>query len=354
MEAWRRKIETIKRLEALLSPEERREALRDHHAKRPPRPCGITIHTGIGCPLGCAYCYIYDMGFPGRVTPYPLSPLQMAFAIASNPHVAVGEWGSLVAVGSVTEPFLPETRDLALSYMEAIAKWLGNPIQVATKMSPPLKLADIQKGLDVLISITDLSGRLEPRAPPPLERLRAGAELIRRGAHATLFVRPIVPGVTDREIERLLITARELGYRRVVFGTLRVTTGIVRRLRAFGVDVTPYVKRLDEKRQTPIRFPKEKFVAMARDLGFEVLPASCAANVAAHGQACVLCHWGPCGDVKKLKVEQREVEEYLEARGYKARVHVDDVIRVSIKLSKADKTFLEQATRLRVVEDKRR
>ena len=61
MEAWRRKIETIRQLEALLSPEERREALRDHHAKRPPRPCGITIHTGIGCPLGCAYCYIYDM-----------------------------------------------------------------------------------------------------------------------------------------------------------------------------------------------------------------------------------------------------------------------------------------------------
>jgi DNA repair photolyase len=195
MEAWRARQRVIKTLEEELSEEERREARQDHHARRPPRPCGITIHTGVGCPLACAYCYIYDMGFPGSAKPYKLSPLQLAYAVATNPHVAVGPWGTLVAVGSVTEPFLPQTRELALGYMKAIAAYLGNPLQVSTKMPPPPELAEVQGGLDVLISVTDLSGKLEPRAPPPLERLRAGAELIKRGISATLFVRPIVPGV---------------------------------------------------------------------------------------------------------------------------------------------------------------
>jgi hypothetical protein len=43
-------------------------------------------------------------------------------------------------------------------------------------MPPPPELAEVQVGLDVLISVTDLSGKPEPRAPPPLERLKAGAE----------------------------------------------------------------------------------------------------------------------------------------------------------------------------------
>jgi DNA repair photolyase len=127
MEAWRTKQRVIKALEDKLSEEEKREARQDHHAKRPPRPCGITIHTGSGCPLACAYCYIYDMGFPGAVTPYKLSPIQLAYAIAVNPHVAIGPSGTLIAVGSVTEPFLPETKDLALSYMKAVAAYLGQP-----------------------------------------------------------------------------------------------------------------------------------------------------------------------------------------------------------------------------------
>ena len=77
--------------------------------------------------MACAYCYIYDMGFPGSAKPYKLSPLQLAYAVATNPHVAVGPWGTLVATGSVTEPFLPQTRELALGYMKAIAAYLDNP-----------------------------------------------------------------------------------------------------------------------------------------------------------------------------------------------------------------------------------
>jgi DNA repair photolyase len=352
MEAWRTKQRIIKLLEERLGEEERKEARQDPHARRRPRPCGLTIHTGVGCPLACAYCYIYDMGFPGVVRPYGLSPLQMAYAVAVNPHMAVGPWGSLIAVGSVTEPFLPETRELALGYIKSIATYLGNPIPISTKMPPPYELAEVQKGLDMLISVTDTTGKLEPKAPPPLKRLKAGAELMRRGVSVTLFVRPIVPGVTDRDSTRLLALVAELGYRRVVFGTLRVTKGIVTRLKAFGIDVTPYIRELHERRQTPIRYPKEKFITVAKQMGFEVLPASCAANVVAHGQACALCRWGPCGDVKKLKVDIRDVEEYLETRGYKSvEVSLEGLrIRINKRLKPIDKIFLEQATRMPISE----
>ncbi|RLG74264.1 MAG: radical SAM protein, partial [Thermoprotei archaeon] len=62
-------------------------ARRDPHAKRRPRPCGITIHPGHGCPLKCLYCYIYDMGFTDKVVAYPLEPLELVYALAINPYV---------------------------------------------------------------------------------------------------------------------------------------------------------------------------------------------------------------------------------------------------------------------------
>ena len=96
-------------------------------------------------------------------------------------------------------------------------------------------------------------------------------------------------------------------------------------------------------------------MAAARQLGFEVLPASCAANVAAHGQACALCRWGPCGYVERLKVDARDVEEYLEMRGYKSvEVSVEELrIRMNRRVKPVDRIFLKQATRMPVSEPAR-
>ncbi|MEM4497864.1 MAG: radical SAM protein, partial [Nitrososphaerota archaeon] len=47
----------------MLDERELEVARRDPHARRLPRPCGLTVHTGLGCKFGCLYCYIYDMGF---------------------------------------------------------------------------------------------------------------------------------------------------------------------------------------------------------------------------------------------------------------------------------------------------
>ena len=57
-------------LEDTLSDDEVSVASRDWHARREPIPCGMTVHTGVGCSYGCLYCYIYDMGFPPRPSPY--------------------------------------------------------------------------------------------------------------------------------------------------------------------------------------------------------------------------------------------------------------------------------------------
>ncbi len=320
------------KLESLLTPREVMEALRDPHARRPPRPCGLTVHTGSGCKFGCVYCYVPDMGFDMRPRSYPLNGLQLVYALASNPYLVPGPEGTLLAFGSVTEPFMEETRERALEYLEAVNRYLGNPTQIATKAylssedaSELARRADPR--IDVLVTIITmkLAKKLEPGAPSPEERLETIQHLSRLGVHVTLFLRPIIPGVTEHEVPQILRAAKMAGARGVVPGSLRVTWGILRRLRAVGINVEAIMERLPKpprhpKDQVTVRETELKMLVSkaARAIGLTVYPSSCSANIAAHNLACWACKWGPCGDPERLpRVSEESLRDLLEHFGLK-------------------------------------
>lgn len=324
------KEEIKSKIEPLIGREGVERALRDHHSKRAPIPCGMTIHTGLGCSYGCAYCYIYDMGFKSKPTVYPLTGQELAYALLSNPYMVRGPWGTLLAFGSVTEPFMKETRERALEYLGATREFLGNPQQVSTKtalgegyVERLARTADPE--IDVLVSMTTLSAwrRLEPGASPPDSRIEFMRLLAERRVGATLFLRPIIPGVTDREAEQIISRAADAGVERVVLGTLRVSRGILKRLMARGaVDpgvLEPRIPRPPrEAEQIPIRARdlKERIAKTALDYGMKVLPASCSANIESHGQYCNACSFGPCGDPRKAPIVKEEaVLEIMDASG---------------------------------------
>jgi len=309
---------------------------RDHHSKRRPIPCGMTIHPAIGCSYGCAYCYIYDMGFPPKPEAYPLSPEEMLTALALNPYFLPGRQGTLVAFGSVTEPFMnPSIASRTLEYMRIIGRFFGNPQQVSTKAAPGLSVARNLAGMEggppsVLISVTSLdhSRKLEPGAPSVEDRLEWGSLLLKLGVPVTLFLRPLIPGISSEELKALLYKAWEKGFRRVILGSLRVTPGIIRRLSATGMDMGEIKRRMPReprgsRDQVVLRMRdlKEKAGEMARELGYQVLPASCSANIVDHGLSCWACNMGPCGPVGELPlVSEDEVKEALEILGLKGRL----------------------------------
>jgi DNA repair photolyase len=326
------KERVVSKLESLLEPREVEEARKDFHARREPIACGMTVHTGIGCSNACLYCYVPDMGFPLKPRPYPLTGLQLAYALALNPYVVVGPSGTMLAFGSVTEPFLDTTRERAFEYLEAVRKYLGNPTQIATKAY--LGVDDARRfrsvaepRISVLVTVVSLryAGRLEPRAPPPEQRFETIQNLSRLGVHVSLFFRPLIPGVSELDAHAILVKAREAGARGVVPGSLRVTPGILRRLKAGGFNVESIVSRLprsprDPRDQVTIRERdvKDKVASIARRVGLKVYPSSCSANMDSHGVSCWSCRWGPCGDPKKLpEVEPEGIAEAVEALGFK-------------------------------------
>ncbi|MCD6428359.1 MAG: radical SAM protein [Desulfurococcales archaeon] len=340
-------------LESQLPSGSIRKARGDPHARRRPRPCGITIHPGHGCPLKCLYCYIYDMGFTSKVVAYPLEPLELVYALAANPYVVPTR--TLAAIGSVTEPLLPQLRDRTIAYLKAITRWLHLPSQISTKevITPELakQLASAHPGLSVLISVSSLKKCrvLEPKAPSPELRILGGREAAKHGLRVDLFLRPIIPGALGNEdIRELLILAESSMFRGVVAGSLRITEVILKKLSEAGIPVRELIERAGGvfpkgKKQVPIRTDdiKLKIKDVAREVGLEFFQSACAANVIAHEIPCGLCRFGPCGDAPRLPSEN-EVIDFLEYTGVRGEVTVSGkAVRVAIKVGSSYEKKIE-------------
>lgn len=349
-----------------LSRKEKEEALRDHHAHRPPRPCGMTIHTGIGCTLRCIYCYIEDMGFKWGIRPYPLTPLQLVYALASNPYFMPGRNGTLIAIGSVTEPFLPETREKTLGYIEAIAEYLGNPIQFSTKMTVDeeaiKRMARADPGVSPLITIITFKyhEKLEPYAPSPYERLETIKEMARHGLKPILFYRPIIPGISMEEYPEILREAKKHGAVGIVAGSLRVTPRILSRLEGVGIPVEEIKKRLPKtpgpREQVSVYTSdvKKEILEYASSIGLVAFPEACMANLYTHGYTCWRMQaYGIRAPMPPPSIDVDEIQDMLRNMGLgRPGIHVDGkkgILYLSLRerINHRDRRILEEYIRCR-------
>jgi DNA repair photolyase len=133
-----------------------------------------------------------------------------------------------IAIGTNTDPYQPIERDWML--MRAILEVLdrhNHPVGIVTKSHLVTRDIDIlsrmaEKGLvKVALSVTTMDRKLartmEPRASTPSKRLEAIRILSDNGVPASAMIAPIIPGLNDHEIEKLLdavagMGAREAGY----------------------------------------------------------------------------------------------------------------------------------------------
>lgn len=380
-----RKTLLRKELEQRLSLESIRKAKGDYHARKPPRPCGMTVHSVVGCKYGCLYCYLPDMGISNAAhQPYGLTGEEMTYALLSNPAFLPGRLGTFIAMGSVGEPFADEPSfSKTLEYLRTFSRYLGNPTQFSTKSTlseaQVKALASIKLPLSPLVTIITLKHhlKLEPSAPLPSERLESIKLLRKHGLFPILFLRPIIPGVNTDEIDELLSEARRNGAVGVVFGGLRVTPLILERLERAGFNTEPIIRRLRGQLKKGVQLPvdladvKEDAVKIAREKGLvPFLSACCANNYTAmiydglrapcpgldyvDGRFCTICPV-QCPNIE-TRVDEEEVREIVEKITSRQvlEVSVDDkFIHLRIKgkrrLTPVERALFEVGYRRKVI-----
>ncbi|HEX8263094.1 MAG TPA: PA0069 family radical SAM protein [Allosphingosinicella sp.] len=186
-----------------------------------------SINSYRGCEHGCIYCFarpthaFHDLS-PGLDFETKLFAKPDAAKILREELAKPGYVVRPMAIGTNTDPYQPIEGKwrITRSVLEVLAE-TRHPVTITTKSDRVLRDLDLlarmaAEGLaSVALSVTSLtpaiSRTLEPRAPSGLKRLAAVKTLAEAGVPATVAIAPVIPGITDHEVEHIVEAAAEAG-----------------------------------------------------------------------------------------------------------------------------------------------
>lgn len=204
----------------------------------PDIPFSQSLNPYRGCEHGCVYCFArpshayLDLS-PGLDFETRLYAKTNAADMLRREFARKGYRCSPISLGINTDAYQPIERRYRITrqLLEVFAEH-RHPVSLITKS------ALIQRDLDLLapmaaqglvavyVSITTLdnklSSRLEPRAAAPHTRLKTVQALHEAGVPVGTMVAPVIPTITDREIERILEAAYAHGARAAGYVLLRL------------------------------------------------------------------------------------------------------------------------------------
>jgi DNA repair photolyase len=187
----------------------------------------VSINPYRGCSHACVYCFARPTHAYLGLSPgldfetklfYKADAVKLLEAELSKPRYVCKP----IALGINTDGYQPLERRLGVTrgILEVLAR-CRHPVSLITKSALILRDLDLLAELardrlvSVMLSITSLSDEikrtLEPRTASPQARLRVIRTLAQAGVPVGVMVAPVIPAITDHELEAILRAAREAG-----------------------------------------------------------------------------------------------------------------------------------------------
>jgi len=193
----------------------------------PDIPFDRSVNAYRGCQHGCAYCYARPthayMGLsPGLDFETKIIAKHNAAERLRHELSRPGYQPAPLALGANTDPYQPLERKLRLTrqILEVLAEF-RHPVTITTKGALIARDIDLLAGMAaqnlvrVMVSIAclepELARRLEPQAATPTRRLAVVRQLSEAGIPVGVIVAPVIPALTDQDIEKVLALAKASG-----------------------------------------------------------------------------------------------------------------------------------------------
>lgn len=204
----------------------------------PDIPFEASVNPYRGCEHGCPYCYArpshsyLDLS-PGLDFETRIFYKEDAAAKLEAELRKPGYEPRPIALGMNTDAYQPAERRLGVTrnILEVLLEY-RHPVSLVTKS------ALIQRDLDILaalaernlvscaVSMTTLDPAtkraLEPRTASPAARLKTVRSLAKAGVPTSVMTAPVIPAVTDHELESILEAAADHGARGAGYVLLRL------------------------------------------------------------------------------------------------------------------------------------
>lgn len=193
----------------------------------PDIPFAQSVNAYRGCEHGCVYCYARPshaylglspgLDFESRLFAKPDAAKLLRKELARKNYRSTP-----IALGANTDPYQPIEREWRITrqVLEVLHE-CRHPVSITTKSALVERDLDLLSDMagnrlaQVQISITTLNKELarvmEPRAATPQRRLQSIRRLREAGIPVTVMVAPVIPVLTDPELETILARAAEAG-----------------------------------------------------------------------------------------------------------------------------------------------
>jgi len=186
-----------------------------------------SINPYRGCSHGCVYCFARPTHAYLGLSPgldfetklfYKADAVKILEAELARPKYVCKP----IALGINTDGYQPLEKRLQITrgILGVLAR-CRHPVTIVTKSALVVRDIDLLTDLardrlvSVMVSITSLTGdikrTLEPRTASPQARLRVVQQLARAGIPVGVLVAPVIPAITDHEMEDILAAAKEAG-----------------------------------------------------------------------------------------------------------------------------------------------
>src|ERR1700691_3184042 len=186
-----------------------------------------SINPYRGCSHGCVYCFARPTHAYLGLSPgldfetklfYKADAVKILEAELAKPKYLCRP----IALGINTDGYQPLEKRLRITRgILAVLSRCRHPVTIVTKSALILRALDLWRDLaqarlvSVMLSIpsltNDIKRTLEPRAASPLARLRVVEQLAQAGIPAGVLVAPVIPAITDHEMEDILVAAKQAG-----------------------------------------------------------------------------------------------------------------------------------------------
>ena len=204
----------------------------------PDVPFDRSINPYRGCEHGCIYCFArpshayHDLSpgldFETKLFAKPSAPALLRAELAKKSYQV-----RPIAFGTNTDPYQPIEAEWRI--MRGLLEVLcaaRHPLTITTKSDRVVRDLDILTEMAkhelvfVAVSVTTLDAdthrKLEPRAPRPAKRIAAIKVLHEAGVPVHVNVAPVIPAITDHELEAIIAAAAEAGAQSASFIPVRL------------------------------------------------------------------------------------------------------------------------------------
>jgi DNA repair photolyase len=208
------------------------------YVRSPDLPFDRSINPYRGCEHGCVYCFARPshaylglspgLDFETRLIARPDAPQVLRRELAARRYQPAP-----LAIGTNTDPYQPIEKEhrIMRACLEVLAE-ARHPVAIVTKgslierdldiLAPMARQGLLRVGISVTTLDAQLSRLMEPRAPGPKRRLRSIRRLAQAGVPVRVMASPIIPALTDPELEAILTAGRDAGARHASWIMLRL------------------------------------------------------------------------------------------------------------------------------------